>query len=84
MGGLDQRGRLQVLADGAQNNGDGSRLLPLPAGRGSFGSGAVELMAGQDVFMTLFEYGEESVGTEFSRHRGSPATSRRVSSIVRH
>ncbi len=46
--------------------------FPLPAERGSFGSGAVELMRSGDVFMTLFEYGQESVGTPLFEVEGIP------------
>ncbi len=34
----------------------------LPPNRGDFGSGAVERMTGDHVFVTIFEYGPESVG----------------------
>lgn len=37
--------------------------FPLPAGTGSFGSGAVELMGTGDVMMVLYEYGPESADT---------------------
>jgi hypothetical protein len=46
--------------------------FPLPAERGSFGTGAVELMRNGDVFMTLFEYGPESVGTPLFEAEGIP------------
>jgi hypothetical protein len=46
--------------------------FPLPAERGSFGTGAVELMQSGDVFMTLFEYGQESVGTPLFEVEGIP------------
>jgi hypothetical protein len=46
--------------------------FPLPAERGSFGSGAVELMRTGDVFITLFEYGQESVGTPLFAAEGIP------------
>jgi hypothetical protein len=46
--------------------------FPLPAERGSFGVGAVELMSGQDVFMTLFEYGPENAGTPLFASQGPP------------
>lgn len=66
-------GDFQLLADGAQEpTVMDIASFPLPAGRGSFGSGAVELMAGQDVFITLFEYGEDSVGTELFASQGIP------------
>jgi hypothetical protein len=40
--------------------------------RGSFGSGAVELMNNQDIFMALFEYGPDSVGTALFAAEGIP------------
>ena len=46
--------------------------FPLPPERGSFGTGAVELMSGTDVFMTLFEYGPESAGTPLFEAEGIP------------
>jgi len=63
----------QLLADGGRE----PTVLqvasfPLPAERGSFGSGAVELMRNGDVFMTLFEYGPESVGTPLFDRQGVP------------
>ena len=50
--------------------------FPLPPERGSFGTGAVELMSGTDVFMTLFEYGPESAGTPLFEAEGIPASDR--------
>ncbi len=35
----------------------------LPNHRGDFGGGAVELMGAHNIFVSLFEYGPESVGT---------------------
>jgi hypothetical protein len=46
--------------------------FPLPVERGSFGSGAVELMNNQDIFMALFEYGPDSVGTALFAAEGIP------------
>lgn len=46
--------------------------FPLPAERGSFGSGAVETMGPGDVFISLFEYGPEAVGTELFAEEGIP------------
>lgn len=37
--------------------------FPLPADRGDFGSGAVDLMGAGDVFLALVEYGPECAGT---------------------
>jgi hypothetical protein len=46
--------------------------FPLPAERGSFGSGATELMNTDDVFIVLFEYGPESAGTPLFAAEGMP------------
>ena len=46
--------------------------FPLPAERGSFGTGAVELMSGQDIFISLFEYGPESADTPLFAAQGIP------------
>jgi hypothetical protein len=44
----------------------------LPQTLGDFGGGAVELMRTQDLFLTLFEYGPESVGTPLFGRKGMP------------
>ncbi|MDQ3681093.1 MAG: hypothetical protein M3378_11260 [Actinomycetota bacterium] len=44
----------------------------LPVERGDFGSGAVELMGRDHVFIALFEYGPESVGTPLFEHQSQP------------
>ena len=46
--------------------------FPLPADRGEFGSGAVEVMQTQDVFMVLFEYESSSAGIGLFAYMGSP------------
>lgn len=46
--------------------------FPLPSGRGSFGSGATELMNTDDILIVLFEYGDDSVGTALFAHEGMP------------
>jgi hypothetical protein len=46
--------------------------FPMPADRGSFGSGATELMNTDDVFIVLFEYGPESAGTPLFAAEGMP------------
>lgn len=46
--------------------------FPLPEDRGSFGSGAVELMAPGDVMIVLFEYGPESADTPLFSAQGIP------------
>lgn len=45
----------------------------LPANRGDFGSGAVELMGPSNLLVVLFEYGPESVGTALFTAAGIPA-----------
>jgi hypothetical protein len=46
--------------------------FPMPPERGSFGSGATEIMNTDDVFIVLFEYGPESVGTPLFSAEGMP------------
>jgi hypothetical protein len=46
--------------------------FPMPAERGSFGSGATELMNTNDVFIVIFEYGPDSVGTPLFAPQGLP------------
>lgn len=46
--------------------------FPMPPERGSFGAGAVERMNRRDIFITLFEYGPESVGTALFSNQGIP------------
>jgi len=46
--------------------------FPLPAARGDFGSGAVEVMREGDVLVVLFEYGPESAGTPLFAAQGPP------------
>jgi hypothetical protein len=46
--------------------------FPMPAERGSFGAGATELMNTDDVFIVLFEYGPDSVGTPLFAEQGLP------------
>jgi hypothetical protein len=48
--------------------------FPMPAGRGSFGSGATELMNTDDILIVLFEYGAESVGAPLFDHQNLPRT----------
>lgn len=46
--------------------------FPLPPQRGSFGSGATELMNTDDILVVLFEYGPDSVGTPLFAKQGMP------------
>jgi hypothetical protein len=44
----------------------------IPAGTGDFGGGATTLMGPDDLFVVLFEYSPESLGTRLFSHRGLP------------
>jgi len=44
----------------------------LPAVLGDFGGGAVETMTTRDLFLTVFEYGRESVGAPLFARQGLP------------
>lgn len=44
----------------------------MPDDRGDFGSGAVQLMGSDNLFITLFEFGPESVGAELFATQGLP------------
>ena len=46
--------------------------FPMPESRGDFGVGVTELMRSGDIFLTLFEYGPESVGTPLFASSGIP------------
>jgi len=46
--------------------------FPLPDDVGDFGGGAVNLMGNDDIFLVLFEYGPDSVGTRLFAHQGLP------------
>ena len=46
--------------------------FPLPEERGDFGVGVTELMRSGDAFVTLFEYGPESVGQPMFAAQGVP------------
>lgn len=46
--------------------------FPLPTERGSFGSGAVELMRAEDVLIVLFEHDPESANTPLFAAQGIP------------
>lgn len=66
-------GGFELMADGArQPTVMHVASFPLPAERGSFGSGAVELMSNDDALIVLFEYGPDSVGTALFAAEGIP------------
>lgn len=44
----------------------------LPDEVGDFGGGAVNLMGPDDIFVALFEYAADSLGTKLFAHRGMP------------
>ena len=46
--------------------------FPLPEERGDFGVGVTDLMRSGDVFVSLFEYGPESLGQPLFAARGVP------------
>lgn len=46
--------------------------FPLPPSRGDYGSGAVEVMRADAVFISLFEFGAESVGKALFSAGGVP------------
>lgn len=46
--------------------------FPLMSERGDFGSGAVEVMVGDNILVVLFEYGSDSVGTTLFSAQGIP------------
>ncbi|MCB0976121.1 MAG: hypothetical protein KDB02_01565 [Acidimicrobiales bacterium] len=46
--------------------------FPLPDDRGDFGSGAVDVMADQDVLIVLAEYGPECANTALFSRQGMP------------
>jgi hypothetical protein len=46
--------------------------VPLPRDRGDFGSGVVNTLGPDDVFLSLFEYDPEAAGTSLFASRGLP------------
>ena len=50
--------------------------FPMPEERGDFGVGVTELMRSGDVFVTLFEYGPESLGQPLFAQQGIPRLTR--------
>jgi hypothetical protein len=49
--------------------------FPLPADRGDYGTGAVELMTADSVFVALLEFGPENLGTALFAPQGIPVPS---------
>ena len=46
--------------------------VPLPRERGDFGSGVITTLGPDDVFVSLFEYGRDAVGTVLFESKGMP------------
>lgn len=66
-------GRTMELEDGAVRNVVAHfASFPLPAQRGDFGGGAVELMSSNDALVVLFEYGSSAVGSALFASEGLP------------
>ncbi len=68
----------RILRRTAANPDERSRAVvhvasfPMPEERGDFGVGVTDLMRSGDVFVTLFEYGPESLGTPLFATEGMP------------
>jgi hypothetical protein len=72
--GWEARAKRQPVERGRQR---GNLLLHLctramPVDRGDFGSGAVDLLGPDDVFVSLFEYDPDQAGAELFREQGLP------------
>lgn len=68
-------GQQSILEDGSVRNAIAHfATFPLPARRGDFGGGAVDLMGPGDAFVALFDYGRASAGTALFAADGPPAT----------
>jgi hypothetical protein len=69
-----------VAAGVAARGAPGERTHPvvhlanfaLPENRGDYGSGAVDIMTGQDILIVLFEFGPEAVGQPLFARQGLP------------
>jgi hypothetical protein len=68
-------GQRSTLEDGSVRNVIAHfASFPLPARRGDFGAGAVDVMGANDTFVALFDYGRQSAGTELFAAEGAPAS----------
>jgi hypothetical protein len=66
-------GHVSTLEDGSVRNVIAHfATFPLPASRGDFGGGAVDLMGAADAFIALFDYGRQSAGTALFAADGPP------------
>ena len=67
-------GRRSTREDGSLRNAVAHfASFPLPARRGDFGAGAVDLMGPGDAFIALFDYGRPSAQTALFAVDGPPA-----------
>ena len=82
-GRITRRAEPPAIAAGVAARGaPGERTHPvvhlanfaLPEHRGDYGSGAVDVMTGQDILIVLFEFGPEAVGQPLFARRGLPRT----------
>jgi len=64
--------RSAIVADGTSNPVLHVASFPLPAGRGDYGSGAVERMRPADVLVCLLEFDREAAHTALFAHDGLP------------
>lgn len=71
-GTIDGGGFAQLSSGATQPTQMHVGSFPLPSERGSFGSGATELMNTDDILVVLFEYGDESAGTPLFAAQGIP------------
>ena len=73
--GWEARARLQQsVSPGATGNVLlHAATVPLPAGRGDFGSGVVETLGSDDIFVALFEYDKADARQPLFEARGLPA-----------
>jgi hypothetical protein len=71
-GSIDGGGFQQLSSGATQPTVMHVGSFPMPAERGSFGSGATELMNTDDILIVLFEYGPDSVGTPLFDSQGLP------------
>lgn len=64
--------RQQSETHGRRNVVLHAATVPLPDGRGDFGSGVVTALGSEDIFLSLFEYDLTSTNNELFSSRGLP------------